>query len=80
MSVLIDILEAFTGNPTGLATDTASVVAPAVGFIGTVTNFKMWRSLAWLILGIIIMGLGLVLILRAPIEKGVGTVAKAVAL
>jgi hypothetical protein len=65
------------------ATDTASAVASAATlstFIGDLTDGSFWRSLGWLLLGIILLGLGLALLLRKPIESAAGEVAKAVAL
>ena len=49
-------------------------------FFNQITKASMWRSLAWLLLGIILFTLGLLLLLRKPVEQGVGEVAKAVAL
>lgn len=55
-------------------------VAHILGDIGrAVTDGKMWRSVGWILLGIIIFGFGLLLWLRKPIEQAVGTAAKAVA-
>lgn len=67
---------AVSSEVTGI-TDTGAALG---AFFKQLTDVYMWRSLAWLILGLILFGLGLVLLLRKPIEREVGTIAKAVAL
>lgn len=57
--------------------DTGAALA---AFFKEITDPNMWRSLAWLLLGIILFGFGLLLLLRKPIEEALGTAAKAVAL
>lgn len=52
----------------------------AVRFFQVLTDGAMWRSLGWLLLGLVVFGLGLALLLREPLERAAGTVAKAVAL
>lgn len=54
--------------------------AALAAFFKQVTDLYMWRSFAWLVLGLVLFGLGLVLLLRAPIEREAGNIAKAVAL
>lgn len=39
-------------------TDTAGVL---VAFFTTITDYRMWRSLGWLLLGIVMIGSGLAL-------------------
>lgn len=52
-------------------------VARIIGDIGrAVTDGKMWRSLGWILLGVIVFGFGLVLWLKKPIENAVGQVIK----
>lgn len=52
----------------------ANQLAAVVATIGEhILNPKMWRSLAWLLLGVWIMFLGLLLWLKEPIEAAVGT-------
>lgn len=55
-------------------------VAHIIGDIGkALTDGKMWRSVGWILLGIIVFGFGLLLWLRKPVEQAIGTAAKAVA-
>ncbi len=35
--------------------------AALIAFFGTITDGEMWRSLGWLLLGIVLMGVGLAL-------------------
>lgn len=52
-------------------------LAHIIGDIGrAVVDGKMWRSLGWLLLGVIVFGFGLVLWLKKPIEQAVGQVIK----
>lgn len=70
------------GDLTGTTelSDAEKGIDVAVRFFQVLTDGAMWRSLGWLILGLILFGVGLALLLRAPIEREVGTIAKAVAL
>lgn len=78
MSWLSTIVSDLTGATT--LSDAEKGIDVAVRFFQVLTDGAMWRSLAWLFAGLILFGLGLLLLLRAPIEREVGTVAKAVAL
>ncbi len=52
-------------------------IARVMGDLGrAITDGKMWRSLGWIVLGLIVFGFGLVLWLRKPIESAVGQVIK----
>jgi hypothetical protein len=62
--------------PLQSAADLAKVIAAA---FTTVLNPKMWRSFGWLMLGLVLIGLGLMFWLKAPIESAVGTVGGAFA-
>jgi uncharacterized BrkB/YihY/UPF0761 family membrane protein len=46
------------------------------GMYDVLTNGKMWRSLAWLLLGVMLMLVGIVLLLRKPIEGVAGDVIR----
>jgi hypothetical protein len=67
---------------TGLKTFTTAPeqdAAAAIGFFKVLTDGAMWRSLGWLMLGLLVTGIGLLLLLRKPVEDAAGQVAKAVA-
>lgn len=54
-------------------------VARVVGDLGrALTDGKLWRSVGWILLGIIVFGFGLLLWLRKPVEQAAATAAKAV--
>ena len=55
----------------------AGFLQPVLTFLGDLTDIRMWRSLGWIALGILVFVIGLVIWLRKPIESAVGTVAKA---
>ena len=74
MSLFSGIVNTLTGGVSGDLTDVGATLA---AFFGTITDGKMWRSLGWILLGIICLNWGVILLLREPIEKGVGTIAKA---
>lgn len=76
MSWLSTIVSDLSGATT--LTDAEKGITVAVRFFQVLTDGAMWRSLAWLLLGLILFGLGLTLLLRKPIEEAVGTAAKAV--
>lgn len=78
MSWLSTIIDDLSGATT--LTDAEKGIDVAVRFFQVLTDGAMWRSLAWLVLGIVLFGVGLALLLRAPIERAAGDVAKAVAL
>lgn len=78
MSLLNDYLSVVTGgligNGSSLVGNVDALTSEVGAIAGALTDGKMWRSLGWLILGIIILGWGVTILLRAPIEKAVGTV------
>lgn len=78
MSWITTIVGDLTGSTE--LTDAEKGVDVAVRFFQVLTDGAMWRSLGWLLLGLVLFGVGLALILREPIERAAGTVAKAVAL
>jgi len=55
----------------------AGVVAAGVGIV---TDGKMWRSLGWIILGVVLIVLGLVWLFRREIGGAAATAAKAAVL
>lgn len=67
---------------TSAGSGTLSDLDKLTGVLGTffsdLTDAAMWRSLAWMALGLILFGLGLLLLLRKPIEDAVGTAVAAV--
>lgn len=74
------ILGAEVSAGTGAVTDAEKATAVAGTFFSDLTDANTWRSLAWLALGVVLFGIGFLLLLRKPIEQGIGNVAKAVAL
>ena len=49
-----------------------SDTAAALGaFFTTVTDYRMWRSLAWLILGVLLIAAGLALLAKDTVVGGV---------
>lgn len=75
-------ISTIVGDLTGATelSDAEKGIDVAARFFEVLTDGAMWRSLAWLILGLLLFGLGLALLLRAPLERAAGSVAKAVAL
>ncbi len=65
-------------NLAGTATSIAKLGATVDGFFHALTDGTLWRSLGWLALGSALTILGLLLLLRKPVENAVGTVTKAV--
>lgn len=63
----------FSGLLSGLGlsglTDTAGVL---VAFFTTITDYRMWRSLGWLVLGILMVAGGLSLWLKGEVISNVG--------
>lgn len=78
MSWLTTIVDDLSGATT--LTDAEKGIDVAVRFFQVLTDGAMWRSLGWLLVGAALFTFGLLLILRAPIERGIGEAAKAVAL
>lgn len=78
MSWLTTIVGDLSGATT--LTDAEKGIDVGVRFFEVLTDGAMWRSLGWLIAGLVLFGVGLALILRAPIEHAAGEVGKAVLL
>jgi hypothetical protein len=55
----------------GLPTDAAKGAALIATIYATLTNYRMWRSLGWLLLGIVIAILGLVVWNRRTIGAAI---------
>lgn len=55
-------------------------MGPILSFLSDLTDVRMWRSLGWIAVGIMVFVIGLIIWLRKPIENAVGTVAKAAVL
>lgn len=86
MSLFWDVLQGLAGNNLPAATDVGSAAASGQGLFGsltaffaTVTDGKMWRSLGWLILGLLIMAFGINLWLHNPLGRAAGKVGGAAA-
>lgn len=54
-------------------TDTTNAL---VVFFATLTDYTMWRSLGWLLLGIVLIGAGLALFARNEIIPGIASAVK----
>lgn len=88
MSLFWDVLGTLTGTGgTPAAEDIGTQAAGGTGvfgaltaFFATITDGKMWRSLGWLVLGLIIMGIGINLWLRNPVGRAVGAAGRAAVL
>lgn len=72
-----------SGRGTTQAVENANPLAGILGLsriIGDIgralTDGKMWRSLGWVVLGIILILAGLALFLKKPIEQAIGQVIK----
>jgi hypothetical protein len=65
-------------NQSGGATfvDVAHALA---AFYDKITDYKMWRSLGWLMLGLVLMIVGLALLLRRTVSGGLSSAVNAVA-
>jgi hypothetical protein len=70
---------ALAGGASGIAS-AAGAIGSAEGEIGGIwadlTDGQMWRSLGWLVLGVMLTLLGIVLLLRKPIEGIAGDVLR----
>lgn len=84
MGAFSDFLGGLVGGVTGIPTTEVAAAggigglfAPVTAFFATVTDGRMWRSLGWLILGLIITGIGINLWLHNPVGKAIGGAAKA---
>jgi hypothetical protein len=58
----------------------SSIQNALTAFYDKVTDGQMWRSLGWLLLGILMIFVGLALLLRGQAEKAVSSVVKAVSI
>jgi hypothetical protein len=56
-----------------------AVIGPVTDFISRLTDVRMWRSVGWLTLGILVIVLALVIWFRKPLEQAATTAAKAAA-
>jgi hypothetical protein len=81
MSLFLDILQQIGGFGTpqtaadiGTAATGNGVFGSLTAFFATITDGKMWRSLGWILLGIMIMAFGINLWLKNPIGRGVAAV------
>lgn len=52
-------------------TDTTNAL---VLFFATVTDYTMWRSIGWLALGVVMIGMGLTLLAKDQVVPGVKSV------
>jgi len=86
MSLFWDILSSMGGAggvSAGAAGDIGGQVAGGQGIFGvmaagfaTITDGKMWRSLGWLLLGLIVFSFGINLWLHNPVGRALGDVGK----
>ena len=77
MGIFSTILNGLTGGVSGSLTDVGATLA---AFFGTITDGKMWRSLGWVILGILMIMVGINFLTKDLQMRVVGDVAKAAAL
>lgn len=56
------------------------VAATIAAIAKALTDGKMWRSLGWLVLGLVLMGIGLWLLLRPHVSKAAGQAGDVAAL
>lgn len=50
-------------------------LSPVTGFLTTVTDASLWRSVGWVLLGLALLGLGLLIWLWPTLKRGATTVA-----
>ena len=43
-----------------------------------ISDYRMWRSLGWLLIGIVLLIIGFVMLARKPIQSAVGSVASVI--
>lgn len=68
---------------TGLVSSVGPLSGPlklAGGILEALVNYRMWRSLGWLLLGLVLLTMGFLLLNRKGIEGAAGTAAKAAVL
>jgi hypothetical protein len=70
-SVAGGLANAASQETTGSATTFSSVQNALTGFYDVLTNGKMWRSLGWLLLGVLMMIAGVALLLKGQITRDV---------
>jgi hypothetical protein len=71
----LSTIENDLAGATGLSAAEQGVVV-GTRFFEALVDGAMWRSLGWLILGIMMMGVGVSLLMRGPVNEAVGNVAK----
>jgi hypothetical protein len=78
-SVLSDLLAgtAVNGGLSGITGGLSDVGAGLIAFFGTITDGQMWRSIGWLVLGVLLLGTGLALWVKG---EAVSTVRSAAGL
>jgi hypothetical protein len=82
MGFFNSVLQALLGNGTaaagslgGFASGLSDTASTLVAFFTTITDYRMWRSLAWLLLGTGMIGAGVALLAK---DAAVGSIARAV--
>lgn len=74
MSLFTDVITSLIPGGTAIS----DVAATLTGFFATVTDGKMWRSLAWIILGVLVFAAGLALLLKGQLTKSVTGILKGI--
>jgi hypothetical protein len=64
-----------SGNLTGFASGLSDTANALIAFFTTITDYRMWRSLGWLILGIGMIAAGLMLLAK---DAAVGSLGRAI--
>lgn len=72
---------ASAGGPGSVTTTNpfSAVIEPVTDLISRLTDVRMWRSVGWLTLGIMVIVLALVIWFRKPLEQAATVAAKAAA-
>lgn len=72
-----DFISGLFDTATGAATGGVSTGVQLAGGIWTrLTDYRMWRSIGWLVLGVMLAGWGFLLWNRKAIASGVASAAK----
>lgn len=86
MSLFLDLLQQLSGfgdaqssADAGASITSGGLFGPVVSFFATITDGKMWRSLGWIILGVIVMAFGINLWLHNPLGRAAGRAAETAA-
>jgi hypothetical protein len=58
----------------------AGLAGETLGLMDQLQHWELWASIGWLVLGLILMGLGMLLLLREPVENVAGQVIRAAAI